>query len=469
MATPEKAPGPAAPEVKKGPDLRVVVDNTKPAAEGKPAARVVAPDLRSFFERAKDKITSGLSSGLDRLHHTRIGDAAHALERAGVRWGLKSFQVARFERNHQFAHEKSVKAEMYYVAQKKMVEVAEQELASLDKKLEEARSFTLEGESLTPRRAAALVVALEREQAVQMAKIKSAKKGQDKWAGRLHGHNDTKAHWENRQKTITEQITRSTQELSSPYRERINTLNGEHQRITKSMEKPAQKIKESDEKIAKLEAAMNASPSKGMRGELKRKIAELKSNRMETQGEYDTLKNKHLRVERKLGKANARLRRWDVVENEFNRRTHHGHEPVKPEFKKVKPNLERRGYSFDIPAPEEEAEEENKGPEEQPKVQEAEAEVPEKEKNYENIDISPAEYIELWNKKFGTRYPPNLFDNDPGKRVNSRQKYPVLQIEKAMQAFFRVARAQGKVRNSEAQLKKNFDEILDTIVEQNQP
>lgn len=353
------------------------------------------------------------ASAAEHVRHTPLGGALAAVERAGVRHGVKVSSIARFESYYQKVDARAIRANSRYEGITAQLAKLEASLALTDKSIKnlEDRNFMTSD----------LKTKMAHERSRALINIESVKSKRDKAEVALKECNDIKRGWETEQKRVANQVLQTVEEKTAPYRERLENLRGRYDALSAAIDGHKKDLDSLRSDIGDLEAAIQGSSTKIERTMLKSAMAGVRSAFKEAQHKADLCLREQAALKRDMAKAQTQVDKWGVVKNEITRVTER-----------------ERTYVEHTPEPE----------------------AAEEGESFKDIVITPAEYIKEWNELFPTMpLTAEIFTFAKDSQFKPDKIYVAPEIEKLMTASVVEYAKNKKDPLSQRELAERFDKL----------
>ena len=318
-----------------------------------------------------------LSSVAESARHSIIGDAFEYVERMGVRF-MNRHAVKSSENAYQKTHERSTKAEEKMNAHGQIVSSLENRLQRFNETVARIQKEGL----LDPKSA----IKAEAEKAALVKKIEQGKAAREKAQARLQELNDVKAGIENKQKAIAQRVAERVAERTRPFEQRVESLKPQRDQLSSEIEQRRDHQKYFVERAALLEKELRDSPFGFERDVLKKTIAEIKKELKKNDNEIAERSEARDKIEKRMDAAQTRVGKWQALGREFGRAT-------------TRESANQQSSVHEITTPNVPPASGEGGP-----AVPGSALV-----GFKGIQITPNEYISLWNKHFASeaRLPEN--------------------------------------------------------------
>jgi hypothetical protein len=405
------------------------------------------PEAESHLDTASRVIGKGAENLLEKVPHSLIGDVRAKLERANLHLLNKPI-LGVYEKLYRWRSESAAKSEATFLAKKEAVGALEARLAHLD----ESTKTVQAGGLYNPK----LAAKMDAERNALLVQIEKARGQQDAAHLKFEDKNSKKAHWDAKQKNLSNEVIAKVEQKTTPFVARFDALQEKRNYLEASMAS-LQKTREAGYNgIREFEAKLrDKTLGVGERALLKIKLDRIKDCIKRIDAENKSNKKEMLKAEAKLRKVNVRLGRWNVFKNEYARVGAHRRHAEAGILEKVVQEKNHASTYSHAPEPLKPAEEP--------------AEAPEQKERHESFKTSVPDYLKKWNELYGTKgaqpvleigvaefneFMLNLNLYPPGMRESRA-------IEKVLEKFIESAVKNGRVAIGKEAMQRRFKKIAE--------
>ncbi len=362
-----------------------------PIALDKDEIRTFKKPPESAWGKFKGLVGRGIETAREEFKHTTLGRFAASVERAGVRFLDRRF-IDKAEGKFAKANERATKTEGRFTRHDAAVKGLGAEIQKLDETVKNFEARGLLDEKVRAKAA--------RERASLEGRVEKETRKREAARVALQAHNTSKLRWENAIKDRARGATSRVENRVAPHRERAAELSAQCEQFRDEIKAHGEVRDSVAQELAKIERELENARFSFERSPLKKEITAIRAELKRADEAIMTRTAELGKFEGRLGKTTGQVEKWSMLTGDLERaaskeRSYH----IAPKAPTVTPSYEHRAIdTTSTPA----------GAEHIP--------TPAPESGETIKDVTPEEYVTIWNALYGSDEPIDLriFDKIKG-------------------------------------------------------